>query len=215
MGMTRAIIFDFDGVILESAGIKTKAFGRLFESEYPDKVEAIVAYHLRNAGISRYVKFDYIYEHILKKPLSTVERQGLGLKFSDIVFEEILKAPFVPGALEFLQKNRNDFLLFVASGTPAEELSRILDLRHIKDFFREAHGSPRKKQDVVADILQRYALHKEDVVFVGDAESDLSAAVETGVPFVARITPESGTRLMECRAKISDLSELNTIIMQL
>jgi beta-phosphoglucomutase-like phosphatase (HAD superfamily) len=50
--MLRAIVFDFDGVILESADIKTNAFRALFAS-YPEHVDQIVDFHLRNAGVSR------------------------------------------------------------------------------------------------------------------------------------------------------------------
>src|SRR5690606_22889470 len=42
-----AVIFDFDGVILESVKVKTDAFKELF-SDYPEHLEAIVAYHENN-----------------------------------------------------------------------------------------------------------------------------------------------------------------------
>ena len=210
--MIKATIFDFDGVILESAGIKTKAFGRLFAGDYPDKVEEILAYHIHNAGISRYVKFDYIYTHILKKPLATEKKEELGKNFSDIVFDEILNTPFVAGALELLEGSRNDFLFFIASGTPEEELHHILSLRRIAHLFCEAHGSPKKKREIILDILHRYALHKEEVVFVGDAESDLKASEEAGVAFIARMTAENLEQMRNCRWKIADLSVLETVL---
>ena len=50
--MIKAIIFDFDGVLVESAEIKTKAFEMLF-SDYPDTIDDIVQYHKKNMGISR------------------------------------------------------------------------------------------------------------------------------------------------------------------
>lgn len=43
-------IFDFDGVIVESADIKTNAFAELFEREGKDAEEKVVEYHLKNAG---------------------------------------------------------------------------------------------------------------------------------------------------------------------
>src|SRR3989304_1573816 len=55
--MIRAIIFDFDGVIVESVDIKTKAFARLFEHEGKVVVEKVVDYHLKNGGVSRFDKF--------------------------------------------------------------------------------------------------------------------------------------------------------------
>ena len=40
--MIRAIVFDFDGVILDSVEIKTKAFARLFEEHGPDVQRQVV-----------------------------------------------------------------------------------------------------------------------------------------------------------------------------
>ncbi len=79
----KIIFFDFDGVILESAEIKTTAFRRLFE-EYGE-VEEIVDYHEKNAGVSRYDKFDYIYDKILKKELTSEKKDELGKRFSELV----------------------------------------------------------------------------------------------------------------------------------
>ena len=86
--MIKTIIFDFDGVIVESAEIKTKAFKELF-TDYPQKIEEIVQYHLANGGISRYVKFRYIYEQILGQKLSEDTEIKLGKDFSKIVLQKI------------------------------------------------------------------------------------------------------------------------------
>ena len=66
----KAILFDFDGVLLESAEVKTRAFVKIFEPIAPHRMTEVVAYHTAHMGISRYVKFRYIYEQILKRPLS-------------------------------------------------------------------------------------------------------------------------------------------------
>ena len=90
--MIRSIIFDFDGVLVESAEIKTEAFRKLF-SAWPDKVEQIVAYHVKNAGLSRYVKFRYAFEEILGMHFSEELIQELGGEFSQLVLEAVKKAP--------------------------------------------------------------------------------------------------------------------------
>src|SRR3990167_3288293 len=123
--MIKAIIFDFDGVILESADIKTEAFKELF-SEYASKIKEIVEYHLLNGGISRYVKFRYIYEHILGMHLSKQQEADLGERFSQIALEKVIRTPFVRGAQEFLGKNKRRYQFFICSGTPELELLDIV-----------------------------------------------------------------------------------------
>ena len=68
--MIRGIAFDFDGVLVESVDVKTKAYARLFEEYGEGVVSRVVDYHLTNGGISRFVKFRVIYSEILNKPLS-------------------------------------------------------------------------------------------------------------------------------------------------
>lgn len=210
--MIKAIIFDFDGVIIESAEVKTSAFRRLFAEEYPDKVDDILAYHRRNMGISRFVKFRYIYDHILKRPLSTAMEKALGDRFSGFVFDEVLKVPLVAGAMEFMISNAGRYSLFVASGTPAEELFDILKLRGMNRFFNEVYGTPGQKIEIINGILKKHSLNKNEVVFVGDAESDRSASESAGVAFIARVKSGDCQRLEDCKWKICDLRELDGIL---
>jgi phosphoglycolate phosphatase-like HAD superfamily hydrolase len=209
--MTEAIIFDFDGVLVESAEIKTEAFRQLF-SGYPDKVHEIVKYHQMHMGISRYVKFRYFYEEILGRELSQDREIELDKQFSAIVLERILKAPFVSGTVDFLDVHYRKTPLFIASGTPDEELHYIATQRGISHYFREIHGTPRTKPEIVIDILSRFSWRASEVIFVGDAESDLKAAEESGVCFVARISPSSDDRLSGCPFKINTMHELEEAI---
>ena len=75
--MIKAIIFDLDGVIAESADIKTEAFKELI-ADYPKKIDEIINYHLVSAGISRYVKLLNIHELILGKDLPKDKEIELG-----------------------------------------------------------------------------------------------------------------------------------------
>jgi HAD superfamily hydrolase (TIGR01549 family) len=207
--MIKSIIFDFDGVILESADIKTDAFSELF-ARYPGKQKAIVDFHLANAGISRYIKFKHIYENILKEKLTEQKEKELGERFTEIVFEKILKAPFVSGAKEFLESNFTKYKLFIASGTPEEELFLILEKRDLKKYFAEVHGSPNKKSDIINNVMKKYGFEKNEVLYVGDALSDRKAAEATGVFFAERKAGIDKDRLSSFVVK--DLSNLTDAV---
>jgi len=185
MTATRAVILDFDGVVLESADIKTEAFRELF-ADRPRHVDAIVAYHLANAGISRFVKFDWIYQELLHEPLSEAERLALSERFSAIALHRVLTCPFVPGARDAIAALSGRIPVFVASGTPQAELELIVERRGLAGRFARVWGSPTTKEQAIRAVLGECSLAAADVVFVGDGQSDLAAAQASGACFVAR-----------------------------
>ncbi|MHC9543616.1 MAG: HAD family hydrolase [Vulcanimicrobiota bacterium] len=213
--MIKAVIFDFDGVILESAQIKTEAFRELFSRRCPEHLDAIVAYHLDNVGISRYVKFRHIYEAILHLPYTEDVEKLLGDEFAEIVLDRVLEAPFVDGALEFLREKSLQYDCFVASGTPEEELLLIVERRGLARFFKEVHGTPRKKVDIIEGILACHQYERHEVVFIGDGESDLRAATEADVPFIARLSSECCEALRMHCCRIDNLTALSDTLVAL
>lgn len=210
---TKAVIFDFDGVIVESADIKTQAFLELF-AEYPDHRARILRHHLDNLGISRFRKFEWIYSELLRRPLSDEERERLGSAFSGLVLNKILTCHFVPGAVSCLEALRTTHhSLFVASGTPQEELEIIIEERGLAPFFEEIWGTPTTKVEVISSILARFELDQAEVVFVGDGLSDFNAASEAGIPFIAR---DNGTGDVDWHSLgIEPLPDLTTLLEKL
>jgi beta-phosphoglucomutase len=186
--LIQAIILDFDGVILESVGVKTEAFRMLF-ADLPDHVDEIVEYHRQNTGVSRFDKFRHIYASILKRPLPDREFHRLCTRYHDLVIGGVRAAPFVAGAEEFLERFYRRIPLYIVSASPEEELSDIISQRGMARYFRGVSGAPRRKVDSIRSILEREGLDTSLVLFVGDALNDYHAARETGVPFAGRVHP--------------------------
>jgi phosphoglycolate phosphatase-like HAD superfamily hydrolase len=185
----RAVVFDFDGVILESGNIKTEAFLELF-ADRPEHREAVLAFHLANLGVSRYVKFRYVVEELWQRPYTPQIEHDLGAAFEGLVLEKVLRCPFVHGAAETLAAMQGRLPAFVASGTPQAELDFIVNKRDLRGCFQEVWGTPRTKPDILRDILQRYGWQPKEVLMVGDGLSDYQAAQATGTHFLARATPD-------------------------
>ena len=213
----RAIFFDFDGVILESIAVKTEAFGKLFEPYGSAVQREVVAYHLAHGGVSRYDKFRYYYQHLLQEPLTPAKMAQLCQYFERLVYDGVLAAPFVVGALEFLECFVDQVDFYIVSGTPHEEINKIVDARELRKFFRSVHGSPTSKGTWVAQLLEKSGLKPEETVFIGDALSDYKGAVQNGVPFIGRV-PEGEPNPFEecaCAAIVPDLQALNSVLMEL
>ena len=80
------VVFDCDGVILESVAVKTRAFGRIVEQFGPEAVERMNEYHLAHGGVSRIRKFVWFYNEVLGRKIVEADLQLLNRKFRQLVF---------------------------------------------------------------------------------------------------------------------------------
>lgn len=181
----KAILLDFDGVIVESVGIKDQAFEELYQV-YPQYLPQIMEYHLSHNATIRFTKFRYIAENILKEPYDEQRKKEVSLKFSELVFEKIVHCPLVKGAKEFLEYFSAKVPLYLVSISPEDELSRVLDVRGLKKYFKQVYANPPKKSEVFKNILTCEQLDASEVVYIGDVPEDYQAAVEVGIPFIGR-----------------------------
>ena len=207
MNGLEAIVLDFDGVVLESVEVKTRAFVELFDGREPDLVARI---HLDNPGLTRFEKFRMISERLFGSYDEGLA-PDLDAGFSAIVRREMSSCAFVPGAPEFLRARAGRHRLFVASAAPQAELREIVEERGLAPFFERVHGAPRAKPEILAAILADASLAPDRAVFVGDAPGDQRAAEQVGIPFVGRTggadTPELDADA--ALATVEDLSELD------
>lgn len=207
----RAIVFDFDGVLVESVDVKTRAFEALYAPYGDDVRKAVVAYHLAHGGVSRNEKFRYFHSALLTRDLSKEEELRLARRFSELVEDAVVAVPFVPGAREFLEAHAGRMPLCIASGTPEDELLRIVRRRNMAEYFRFVGGSPRPKRE----LLELFAIGLEvpttSLLMVGDAMTDFEAAQAVGARFVGRVPADQispfppGTEIMPDLRSLANL----------
>jgi len=211
--MLRALIFDFDDVLVESAGIKTSAVARLFAAEGPAVVQQIVAYHRAHGGVARFEKFRTIYRDLLRRPLDEETFERLCDQFADLIVEAIIAAPWVEGAETFLRAHRGRYRFFVVSGTPEEELNTIIQRRQMAHYFDDVRGSPTPKEVLLRQVLARHRLQPPEALFIGDAQTDWFAAQRVGIPFIWRQGSETPLLSGYAGPCIRSLTELEACLM--
>jgi len=206
----QAIIFDFDGVLVESGDIKTQAFADLYQSYGKAIVSKVVRYHCLNGGLSRYQKFRHFQQHLLEMPpLTQDEERELDRRFSKLVVEAVIASKPVPGANELVHKEATRIPLFIVSGTPEIELNTIITRRGLEPYFIEVRGSPKSKQTLIAEILSTYSLTPTGVLMIGDALIDYQSAQNNNVVFLGRVRTGDKNPFPD---QVNTVFDLNTLL---
>jgi len=207
-----SIAFDFDGTLIDSASIKSQAFGKLFRKYGSDIEKAVINDHLASEGVSRFVKFERWYKELLSLSYSDSIGIDLSRQFNHILAEDILRAPWMPGALEFISEWHAKIPLFLISATPQHELCQLLESRSAAVFFRSIWGFPTQKHLALQMIFTQLHTKPVNVLMVGDAEADHRASLLSGASFCRFIHSPSlwpvDTNLYPC---LSDLSLLPSL----
>jgi beta-phosphoglucomutase-like phosphatase (HAD superfamily) len=206
-----AFFFDFDGVILDSVNIKTKAFGKLFEKYGPEIQEKVVAHHLNHGGMPRVEKFKHYFHDFLNQKLDEKALEKLCSDFSSLVVDAVVAAPEIPGVLDFIRKWQKTVSCFVISATPDTELKEIIQRKKMAKYFLQTLGSSQTKTDHLNLLIKNNRFNPENCIFFGDSSNDYLAACNCNVPFIGIIKNE-GSSLFKDSAKIKlirDFENLN------
>ncbi|MDE5832503.1 MAG: HAD hydrolase-like protein [Desulfovibrio sp.] len=177
------LVFDCDGVILDSVPVKTRAFRRLAEPYGEEAADRFVIYHSTHGGVSRYKKFEWFFDEILKRPIQPDESEEWGEKFEKYALEEVRKCPMIPGAMDALRKWHGVLPMYVCSGAPDEEVNLVLSERNLSRFFTGIYGTPPAKAQLLEKIARSTSLDPADIAMVGDSTTDLDAAEYVGTLF--------------------------------
>lgn len=178
-------IFDCDGVILDSNKLKIDAMQNALASIINDseKVNACVNYFRNNFGRSRFHHVDVFVEQflLLDDTSKNKVKDDILHAYSSQCKSLYLKAKLTPGFIEFISHLNGK--KYIASGSEQQELREVFKARNLNNYFDGIYGSPTKKSDLVANILQLTA--SDNAIMFGDAISDLEAAQANSINFIA------------------------------
>jgi phosphoglycolate phosphatase-like HAD superfamily hydrolase len=180
------LIFDCDGVVLDSNRLKTEAFRTAVQPYGAAAAQALVAHHVANGGVSRYVKFAWFLDHIV--PEHAPDTTGPGLEGLLSTYAGAVRAGLLSCAvadrLEELRAATPRARWMIVSGGDQSELREIFAARRLDRYFDAGiFGSPDTKDEILTRELASGAI-RHPALFLGDSRLDHDAAARAGIDFV-------------------------------
>jgi len=180
--MIKNIIFDFDGVLVDSEKLVGRAFAQyLKDRNVPFSEEEFALY----AG---------------KKTIHII--QELSVKFNienqKNFFDDIMKIALdifvneltpVPGAENFLKNSNCNF--FIGSNSMKERILIGLKKVNFESYFKEDKifsfdmvSNPKPEPDVYLKVIETYKLNKDETIIIEDSAVGVMAGVAAGVKVI-------------------------------
>lgn len=212
-----AVIFDCDGVLLDSNAMKSRAFEQtLTELGVEADIVARFAQHQRHSfGVSRHRLFKGLLDGAHGPVPAGLDMQVLLERFGLRCRQGYQEVPETPGALALLQQLSGTPCM-VVSGSEQDELRQALQARGLARFFQAILGSPASKSENLAQVRAALAT-SGPLIYFGDAEADADAAAsdpDCAFVFVARYSTVRAAMLArmarEGRPTVDTLADLLT-----
>ncbi len=180
----RVLVFDFDGVIVDSNRLKRDAWFSLFGEKdlmSPELIEeALVVAKAPRQAILR-----YLFEK-QGRDTSTIPAlvAAYSNRYDEVVQEGLLAQGVAVPVRQALAALGERHTLYVNSATPEDALNHSIERLGMVPFFRGAYGMPRDKYENLKRIAEAETVQADTMLFIGDGESDWEAAKTFGCPFV-------------------------------
>ena len=180
------LVFDCDGVVLDSNRIKTEAFRTVALPWGASAAEALVAHHVAHGGVSRHRKFAHFLTTIL--PEHAPDREAPEIEALLWAYARTVRAGLMTCAvaegLERLRAATPQARWLIVSGGDEAELRDIFAARGLaRHFDAGIFGGPDSK-DVILEREKRNGRIVQPALFLGDSRYDLEAARRAGLDCV-------------------------------
>lgn len=179
----KTLVFDCDGVVLNSNKIKTQSFYEATKHFGHEPAQALVDYHVAKGGISRYAKFEYFITQILQQSFDEALNQDLLERFAVAVKQGLMSCEVAEGLEQLKAKTPNANWLIV-SGGDQQELREVFAARDLAKYFEGGiFGSPDTKDTILARELENANITRP-ALFLGDSKYDYQAAKTAELDFI-------------------------------
>jgi|YelNatPaOPRAMG01_1025707.scaffolds.fasta_scaffold00188_40 beta-phosphoglucomutase family hydrolase len=212
MKKIKAVIFDMDGVIVDSEPLHERAFLELFD-EIGIGMNHGIDFKAYYGKSDRALLEDLISLHRPKHSLDSLlarKRQ----KLINLIQQEKPLFPEVKILLEHLKGKK---LLGLASGSPPEVIDTVLNLDGLHKYFDaivsvEDVGKPKPAPDVFLEAAKRLRVKPEECIIIEDSVAGIEAAKRAGILVIAITNSLPYDDLRSADYIVNDYSEIKEII---
>lgn len=182
--MIKNILWDFDGVIIDSMAIREYGFREIFKNFDKQSVDKLIQYHNNNGGLSRFHKIEYFFSNILKQNITQNEILQYADKFTTIMRQELINPKhLIIETVKFIKNNYKNYNFHIVSGSENNELNYLCRKLNLSQYFISIHGSPTLKNNLVLDLITNCKYNLNETILIGDSINDYEAAIANKIEF--------------------------------
>ena len=181
----KTIVFDCDGVVLNSNKTKVNAYFTVAKmmGGTDAQAQALVDHHIAKGSFPRNGKIEYYLNNIVKQPITDELMQQYMHAFDEILDTTLMECEVATGLLELKAATPQARWMLLSGGDQAE-LRRIFPRRNLAYLFEAGiFGGPDQKEDVLAREITNGNIQLP-ALFLGDSKYDHQAAIGAGLDFV-------------------------------
>lgn len=202
--MLKAVIFDMDGVLIDSEPIHARA---AMSAMKMNGVDISYDYCMKFAGSTA----KFMIESFIKDYDLNISNEEL-LKLNDECINDILKEedyPIIPYVTNLIKNlYENNIKIAIASSSPIDRIESIIDKLNIRQYISvyvsgEETGSPKPAPDIFLVTAEKLNVDPYDCVVIEDSYNGITAAARAKMTRIGFLNTNSG---------IQDLSSVNFVI---